>query len=423
MNYYLKTFFIIYLLLFTFASNSVAQETASRETLPTLNSNESDVCFDFMVDVRPPNHQIRNLWGLVEGYQIDIPSSGITRLELLFSVAQPEYPEEMVLGTIGIGKARNFQADRGVLVDNLNVPFGFGFVGYSSERMISDVVQEAVRDGYEKLRDLGLGYESKQRRPIGHVRAIQGDEFLVPLGRLDHIQDDDVFYVYSRGDYNACSSDVRGLALARARVVRMDDTSAILQINVALGGSRYVQVGDVVELSPEIDLGDDSKPRRPISYVRRMQGDRILVPLGRLDHIQNDDIFYVYHPDGYNAYPNTRSDDSPLALARATVVMMDDTSAILQINVALGGSRYVQVGDVVELSREIDFASRLQAKTDFRARQAKTDFRARSVLQFDVPNIYAFNDRGLWINVTANIKHFLVTEASGFGFRAVIKEE
>ena len=312
MGHYLKTFFITYLLLFTFASNSVAQETASRETLPTLNSNESDVCSDYIVDVRPDGHQIRNLWGLVEGYQIDIPGSGITRLELLFGVARPEYPEEMVLGTIGVGSARNLP-DFEVLFDKLHVPLEFRFIEYPPDLMMLHVVQEAVRDGYGKLRDLGLGYDSKQRRPIDHVSVIQGDEFLVPLGRLDHIQDDDVFYVYSRGDYNACSSDVRGLTLARATVVRMDDTSSILAINVALGGSRSVQVGDVVELS-----------------------------------------------------------------------------------------------------HEIDFASRLQANTDFRT---------RSVLQFDVPNIYAFNDRRVWINVTADIKHFLRTEASDFGFRAAIKEK
>ncbi len=343
MSHYLKPFFMIYLLLFTFIS--VAQETTfdERGLVSLVNSGDSDVCFDLIADVRPLDHQIRNLWDLVEGYQIDIPGGDITRLELLFGVRRPESPER-VRQAIGIGKVRrvevtenlrgyirsvpmeyevhlpyatrNLQADLGALFDNSNVRFGFRFAEYPSGRITSYVVQEVVRDGYNKLRNIleePLGDDFRPRRPVSHVSAIQGDRILVPVGRSDHIQEADVFYVYSRGDYNACSSDVRSLTLARATAVRMNDTSSILAINVALGGSRSVQVGDVVELS-----------------------------------------------------------------------------------------------------HEIDFASRLQANTDFRTRR---------VLQFDVPNIYAFNDRRVWINVTAYIKHFLLTEASEFGFRAIIKEE
>ena len=226
MGHYLKTFFITYLLLFTFASNSVAQETASRETISALNTGESDVCFDLIVDISPLDHPLHDIFDSEDapkGYSIDVSESSLTRLELLFTLRRP--------GTLAT----------------------FKIIGVGESGATEDTVKEAVRDGYGQLRDLLEDF----RQPRSEINAVQDDRALVPLGRSDHIQEFDVFHIYPRVDYyNACS-DVSYSplsALAIARVVRMDNTSSILEINVIPDGGRSVQVGDIVRLSSEIDF-------------------------------------------------------------------------------------------------------------------------------------------------------------------------
>ena len=291
MNIYLKPFFIIYFLLFTFISNSLAQETASSETVSVLNTGESDVCFDFVIDIHLLDHPIRNIFDsedvVLEGYQIDIENrTRLERLELAFSVRRPG--SLGILHVIGIGESIFFSRD------------------------IPGMVQSAVRDGYGQLRDL-LRFEF--RRPRSDVSVVRYNRARVPLDRSHHIQEGDIFYIFPRVDYyNACS--------------------------------------DV-------------------------------------------------------------SDSPPSALAISRVVEIDDTASILEMVMPDGG-RSVQVGDIVRLSPEIDFESRLQANTGFRT---------RGVLQFNVPGIYVVRDTGsskTWTKLTRFIERFLTTEAPNFGFHAVI---
>ncbi len=234
MSHYLKTFFMMYFLLITFVSDSLAQDTNSSETISALNTGDSDVCFDLIVDVRPFDHQIRNIFDSddgPEGYLIDIPENriGLERLELVFSVRRPG--SSVTLDIIGLGESRNFVS-----------------------RDISDIVQEAVRDGYVRLRDT-LRFEPRQ--PRSEVNVVRGDRVLVPLGRSDHIQEGDVFHIYPRDDYYNTCSDVSYSplsALAIARVVEIDDNESILEMNIIPDGGRSVQVGDIVRLSPAIDF-------------------------------------------------------------------------------------------------------------------------------------------------------------------------
>ena len=175
MNWLLKNLSMIFLLLFTFVSSGVAQETASGEVVATLiaqneesleplvelNDSDSYVCFDYIVDVRPVDGQIHNIVDFIEGYQIDISESDIIRLELLFSLRNLTGG---VFRVIGIGESKPVQVDSEALFNDLNIPFGTRQGAFIE--IIEDVVRAAVRDGYERLYAIGndLGLEQQQLR-------------------------------------------------------------------------------------------------------------------------------------------------------------------------------------------------------------------------------------------------------------------
>ena len=278
MNIYLKTFFMIYLLLFIFVSNSVAQETTSDDVL-NLSAVQNlglltNVCMSYdVIRVRPePIDQIDeqrliiDLTGdrlmSLDGSQSNIET---IRVELLFTIQLPG--RSGTFRVIGVGES-NFQT-------NLEVHDPIDYKEHPSVA-ITDAVKESVRDGYRKLRDLFVG----PRQPISHISVLQGDRILIPLGRSDHVQEGDVFNVYPPAEEGACIS--YSPSLVTATVIEIDDSKSILEMNIVPNGRVAVRVGDIVKLSPDINfesrMKESNEPPKP-NLLKFVSTPRIYVRL------------------------------------------------------------------------------------------------------------------------------------------------
>ncbi len=282
MSYYLKTFFMIYLLLFTVSSNSVAQETTSDDVL-NLSAVQSlglltdrKVCSYDVIRVRPePIDQIDeqgliiNLTGdrlmSLDGAQSNIET---IRVELLFTIQLPG--RSGTFRVIGVGES-NFQI-------NLEVNDPIDYKEHPSVA-ITDAVKESVRDGYRKLRDF-LEEFVGPRQPISHISVLQGDRILIPLGRSDHVQEGDVFNVYPPAEESVCIS--YSPSLATATVIEIDDSKSILEMNIVPNGRVVVRVGDIVKLSPDINfesrMKESNEPPKP-NLLKFVSTPRIYVRL------------------------------------------------------------------------------------------------------------------------------------------------
>ena len=279
-----------------------------------FNAGYSNVCADYFIDVRPEysdqtNGQefTINLTGdrlkPLDGIQSNVGGNTI-RLELLFSL-RTFRNSVGALQVIGIGESRNFSGDFGALLGNLKVPFGMRFEEHPSGT-IADVVKESIRNGYERLRDaLGDGgLEQEQLKST--ITKVGGDQILVPLGLSDHVQQGDVFYIYPGGGYNGnyggCNTVRRSEqpSLTTATVVRIDDTSSILQMGTVQNRRRSVQAGDIVELSHDVDfesrIQGSGKPKK----------ESVL----KLGFIPN--VFIAFRPSGYgnNRFNNGRNNNN-----------------------------------------------------------------------------------------------------------------
>ena len=260
-------------------------------------------CADYIVDVRPEYSDqtdgqnvtldlTGDLLGPVDGVQGSLGGNTI-RLELSFLLRQFSNSVSTVQ-VIGVGESRNLQGDIGALFGGLGTPFGMRWEEHPSGT-IADVVREAVRDGYKQLReslgDQGLG----QQQLTGTINAVRDDKIRIPLGESDYVQEGDVFNIYPGGGFNSnygCDNVRRsGPPLTTASVMDIDENNALLRMSVVQNRRRPVQVGDIVELSPEFDL----ESRIP-------QGSAPRASVLRLGLIPN--VFIVYRTNRSNRFNN-----------------------------------------------------------------------------------------------------------------------
>ena len=241
-----------------------------------FNSGYSSMCSDYIVDVRPEysdqtpgqsvnaNVQGDRLGPIVKGGEINITGNTI-RLELFFSLRQHSNSPAL-LQVMGIGTSRNFQGEFGITLGPFSSPLGLGIEEHPSDT-ISQVVREAIRNGYERLREsLGEQGALGQQQLTSTISIVQNNRIQIPLGRSDYVQDGDVFYIYPGGgynnNYNNCNNITRsGPSLATATVIEIDQNESILEMGRVQNRQRSVQVGDIVELSQDTDFESRTQGR------------------------------------------------------------------------------------------------------------------------------------------------------------------
>ena len=214
-----------------------------------------DVCSDYIIEVRPEYSDQTPGQSLNADVQGETNITGNTiRLELFFSLRQHSN-SPILLQVMGIGTSRNFQAEFGINLGPLNTPLG---VEEHLSDTISQVVREAIRNGYERLREsLREQGALKQQHLDSTISTVLNNKILIPLGRSDYVQEGDVFYIYpgDNSHYNGCNTVRRsGPYLTTATVIEIDQNTSMLEMGIFQTSRRNVQVGDIVELSPYIDF-------------------------------------------------------------------------------------------------------------------------------------------------------------------------
>ena len=218
-------------------------------------------------------------------------AEGTIRLELVFS--------------LHTSAGEVFQA-RGIGESNHLNETAFGNLSFIDiEMQILDVVREAVRDGYEGLKEV-LGERQHQLRSV--VRQIEADTVSLPLGQSHYIQVGDVFNIYRGGRrYNDYCDVFRhsgprlATATATATVIGTNNEESILKIVDVTNESRPVQVGDVVELDPSVDLVS----RRP-----GQQGVNVALRAGLMP-----DVFIGFREEDTTAEDTTAEDTTAIRFA------------------------------------------------------------------------------------------------------------
>ena len=164
-----------------------------------------------------------------------------------------------------------------------------------------------------------------------------------------------------------------------------------------------------------------SEQRRLGRVERRIRPDTVLISLGRLHGVQEDDVFHIYSEgegsDSCNIVKDTES-----YLATGTVVDTSDNISMLKISA--NGIGRVQEGDIVEFDSSIDLVSRGQE-----------DHSQVNVLQMGrIPSqifVHFVSNRYKELNylrnrrrtitrdITFYIEYYLVENAPNFGFQVV----
>lgn len=211
-------------------------------------SYSHNVCYTMNVYAEYTDTHSENLAPVIE---INIREN-ILRLNLLFFLQSYDNPT-VNLQVEGVSASREFQIEPDPLTLDIEIE-------HPSDT-ISQVVREAVRDGYEGLREYlresGLG------QPLASpISIVRNDRIKVPLGLSDYVQIGDVFYIYHRRDYNICSDTWRSESyLTTGTVIEINQNNSILEMGIIQSEDRGVQIGDVVVMSPEIN------------YESRIQGN------------------------------------------------------------------------------------------------------------------------------------------------------
>ena len=170
-----------------------------------------------------------------------------TTLELSFFLQRYNSSTPEISSIRGTGISRGFQVNNEVSnVEEID------FV------VIMDVIQTAVRNGYEQLKS---EYEIQRQQGFLHQQLITSTvikwwdhQIQIPLGRSHYIQEGDVFNVYgtrARNYSNRCSiARLHGPPLNTATVVEViDQDNAILEVNENTRG----YFGDIVTFSVDLE--------------------------------------------------------------------------------------------------------------------------------------------------------------------------
>ena len=148
--------------------------------------------------------------------------------------------------------------------DSTKAPFrvsGVGesrnFQGYfsvpklSTERpTVIDIIREAIREGYKQIKDI-LGTHVCAIRPlVSTISRVEEDRIQIPLGTSNHVRVGDVFSIYPKEYYNQYRIVDEYLIpyLATGVVIEIGDNISTLRIDDVDGIGVQVQAGDVVEL-------------------------------------------------------------------------------------------------------------------------------------------------------------------------------
>ncbi len=229
-----------------------------------FNAGYGNVCADYFIDVHPVfsdqtagQNLTFDLTGRrlkpLDGVGIGIGGNTI-RLELSFTLRQFNNNSISPPPVIGVGESINSTFNLGVLFKQ--IPVGTRWAEHPSGT-IADVIKEAVRDGYEQLRDILEDESLGQEKLTGNISKAEGNKIIVPLGLSHHVQIGDVFYIFPGGGYNNnnCNTVRRsGASLATATVTQIKDERSLLEVSAAQNRRRSIQVGDIVELSPEAEF-------------------------------------------------------------------------------------------------------------------------------------------------------------------------
>ena len=297
MNLLFKNFFVIFVLLFVFASaSSVAQETSSslnfleQTFLQVVQSDDIEhaelllmsgvdisttdefgrtaamlafsrlntnmlmllikdradsedktghLCLDYILDVRPEGFDQKPGQSFID---IDLrPEENTNRVKLKLAFALRQF-DELTLPSqvIGVGEISPFE------FEEINNPSSF--YGVEGQNIITEAIRKAVRGGYsqlgEALRDRALILEPQLVSTVG-VRGGR-NRFSLSLGRSDSVQEGDIFGIYSGNCHNPF-----GPPLNEATVVIAHDYASIIEIQ---GRDEGIQYGDTIALFNDIDL-------------------------------------------------------------------------------------------------------------------------------------------------------------------------
>ena len=237
MSHSLRSIFIISFLLFTFISNSMAQE------IPFENR---DKCF-YTMNVYPEHaHQVSteslevdlhyNRSNPIEGTETAMPADTV-RFELVFLLMQYDSTKEPI-SVSGVGESRNFQGY-------------FSAPRFSTEgSTVIDTIREAIKDGYKQIRDV-LGTHLCAIRPlVSTIDKVEENRFQIPLGTSKHVRVGDVFSIYPKEYYDQYRIVDEYLIpyLATGVVIEIGDNISTLRIDDVDGIGVQVQAGDIVEL-------------------------------------------------------------------------------------------------------------------------------------------------------------------------------
>ena len=261
MSHFLRSIFIIFLSLAAFIANSMAEQTSS--------TNAVNGCTNPIIDVRPNYPGVSS----EQSFNIDLHSyrssnkseviAGRISLELLFSLGEGSAQEP--IQAVGVGESSNFNgyfATPPLLFRGM-IPIG----GQS----VLDVMRAAIRNGYEALGRYFLSEQQRLGRVTQQIRV--NDAVLISLGQSHYVEKGDIFHIYSeRGNSDSCNIVKDDEAyIATGTVGDAGDNISMLNIRESTG---IVQVGDIVEFDPSIDLvsrgQEENRPQLNVLQMGRV---------------------------------------------------------------------------------------------------------------------------------------------------------
>ena len=196
----------------------------------------------------------------------------------------------------GQGKVKNLnwsmQGNVQVNIPKVNIPIGGPIGGYthisSQSNLLSKLVEESVKDGFEQLA------KARDRHIPWHIaiRNISSDgKILIPLGSSNGFRKEDIFPIYSKTSFNnhSCHNIANNepATLAIAKIVDLNNERSILEIIVQSDDpNRRVEEGDIIKAFRKNDENKNRSQAKKLLKLGIIHAD-IDVEIGGQLHRQN----------------------------------------------------------------------------------------------------------------------------------------
>ena len=262
----------------------------------------SHACFDYIIDIQlsgfgiNSNQYFNNEASDVVEFNI---GKNTIRLNLSFSLRQSvDTPAN--LQSLEVSETEDFR--QGIKFNVQGSGFSYFIMESKEGRLpvtaMANVIQDAVRNFYERFSRLtrnAFEEQGNSQRLTSVISAAEKNRISVPLGRSDLVRDEDVFHVYTRG---GCSINRHfGYYLTTAIVAEIDEHNSMLLLRPMQGGYKRVQVGDIVELSRDIDLDLRTEIERDTEFKMTLKAGPFNIFIDKKilngEFISGDITFYI----------------------------------------------------------------------------------------------------------------------------------